>query len=259
MLIGRSTFAGFTERGLLMRYLLVLVLAAWLWGAAVPGPGLAGESEVTTTGVGEAAAQPDHANVVVTIRVTEKTATESTRKAAATYQQLIQQVKPFGVTPSDVMTQRFSVAQDWKRDDKGRPKEFIGYLTGHELRILVRNRERVGEVIDAAIEAGVRRIDRIEFASTKADSAQRVALAAAVRDARERAEIMAEATGGRLGELIEVITEEAVRARGGDLRVDADRARVVSLTAEFPPTSLVPAVLRQRAVVVGRWQLLSDQ
>jgi uncharacterized protein YggE len=136
----------------------------------------------------------------------------------------------------------------------------IGYVTAHRLEIRIENREKVGEVIDAAIAAGARSIDKIEFASTKADSAQRVALGKAVRDARERAEIMAQAAGGSLGPLIEVMTEDAVRARGGELRIDRFRYGMVSLSAaEVPQTTLVPEALTQSAVVLGRWQLITGE
>jgi uncharacterized protein YggE len=241
----------------MMRSLVLLGIGVLLAVVTIGGHAWAEETEIVTTGVGVATARPDYANIVVWVRATEKTATQSTRQAATVYQGLVRQVGPLGVAPSDVITQQFSVAQEWKHDDDGRPKEFVGYTTGHQLRIRVNDREKVGEVIDASIAAGARSIDKIEFASTKADSAQRVALAEAVRDARERAEIMAAAAGGRLGGLIEIITEDAVRARGGELNVDRARGGVnLAAVADVGPTTLVPGALTQRVIVLGRWQLV---
>jgi len=162
-------------------------MAAVLIWALATACGVAGDTEIVTTGVGVAAALPDYADVTLWIRASQKTATQSTETAAATYHQMVQRLEAIGIAPSDVLTQRFSVAQDWKEDDKGRPREFIGYITAHQLTIRVRDREKVGQVIDEAIAGGARSIDKIEFGSARADSAQRVALADAVRDAEERA------------------------------------------------------------------------
>ena len=245
-----------------MRRLAVSALTVVVSLAAAACCVFSAESEIVTTGVGVATAQPDYANVVVWVRATAKTATESTRKAAEIYQQLVRQVTDAGVASSGVTTQQFSVAQDWKRDEHGTATEFIGYVTAHQLRMRVNDRDKVGQVIDAAIGAGARSIDKIEFASTKSDSAQRVALAAAVRDSQERAEIMAAAAGGRLGPLIELVTEDAVRAHGGELNVDRGRGVedvMVRAISEPAPTTLLPAALTQRVVVLGTWQLLKGE
>ena len=241
----------------MMRYLILSGIVVALAAGAVVGSTSEQATKIVTTGVGVATARPDYADVVAWVRATEKTATQSTQQAATTYQGLVRQVGSLGVAQSDVITQQFSVAQEWKRDENGRPKEFVGYTTGHQLRIRVNNREKVGEVIDASISAGARSVEKIEFGSTKADSAQQVALAAAVRDARQRAEIMAEAAGGRLGPLVEVVTEDAVRAHGGELNVDRSRGGVsLAAIAEAPATTLVPGALVQRVVVMGTWELL---
>lgn len=245
----------------MMSRLLLSGIVVLLSLGATFGSASGGETEIVTTGVGVATAQPDYANVIVSIRKTAKTATESTRQAAATYQRLVSGIEAHGVSSSDVTTEQFSVAEDWKRDDHGTATEFIGYVTRHQLRIRVNDRDKVGEVIDAAMGAGTRSIDKIHFASTKADSAQRVALATAVRDAQARAEIMAAAAGGRLGPLIDLTTEDAVRARGGELRVDRSRGAADAILAppESSQSTLVPGPLTQRVVVVGTWQLLKDE
>lgn len=240
-----------------MRSLVLISMGMLLATVAIAADASGVETQIVATGVGIATARPDYVNVVVWIRATEKTATKSTRHAATIYQELVRKVGAVGVAPSDIITQRFSVGQQWKRDKEGRPKEFVGYRTSHQLRIRVRDPEKVGEVIDASIAAGAHSIDKIQFASTKADSAQRVALAQAVRDARERAEIMAAAAGGKLGSLVEIITEEAARARGGMLRVErAMEIDLASACAGDVGTTLVPGALTQRVVVLGTWKLL---
>jgi uncharacterized protein YggE len=245
-----------------MRYLLLLVVAAGLVTATNAALVLAAGPEIMTTGVGIVTVQPDYASVFLWIRSTEKSATESTRKAAIAYQEIVQRLGDIGVAPSDVVTQQFSVGQEWKRDEDGRAKEFIGYTTSHQLKIRVRDRDKVGQVIDESVAGGARSIEKIEFASTQADSAQQAALAEAVRDAGQRAQIMAAAAGGRLGSLIEVMTEDAVRARGGALGLDPSR---YTRTDPFcggeavAATSLVAGLVSQRAVVLGRWQLISPE
>ena len=72
---------------------------------------------------------------------------------------------------------------------------------------------------------------------------------------------MAAAAGGRLGSLIEIMTEDAVRACGGDVSVDRRRRadEVAACIAEVPATTSVPGQITQRVVVLVRWQLIENE
>jgi uncharacterized protein YggE len=247
-------------RGFAMRNVLVVVLAAVILIGAIAAPGMAQESEIVTTGVGIAAATPDYANVIVMIGATEKTATESIRKAAATHQELTDCLEAIGVARNDILTQSFSVAENCKREEDGRVKEFIGYTTVHELMIRVRDVEKVGKIVDESMTVKAVVVSRVEFISSKTDSAQKAALAAAVADAQARAEVMAAAAGARLGTLIELVTDDAVHAQGGDLKVDWTRLAFLASSAGVTlSTARHPGDLAQRAIVLGRWQIVKDK
>ena len=84
---------------------------------------------------------------------------------------------------------------------------------------------RVGEVIDAAVRAGGSyRGMALRLRDEAAE--RRAALEEAVRDARARAEALAQATGRELGELVGVAEEDGgARAEGGGQRAEGRGAR----------------------------------
>jgi uncharacterized protein YggE len=205
------------------------------------------------TGVGFATAESDFASVSVTVSETEKKAADATQAVAERHRAVIQELKALGLIESDIVTRRFTVGPQWKRDDHGNRTDFIGFRATHQIKIRVRDRGKVGGVVDASLAAGAQSIDKIEFMPASADSAQKAALESAVRNAGERAEVMAAAAGGRLGSLIELVTEGAVRARGGELRPDVRHVASLSVATAIAPEELV-----ERCVVLGRWELIKE-
>ena len=89
------------------------------------------------------------------------------------------------------------------------PPKVTGYTVTNTVRADVRRIDDVGKLIDAALAKGANEISSLQFYSSKADSARRAALAAAVADARADAEVLARAAGGTLGALVELSTTRA--------------------------------------------------
>jgi uncharacterized protein YggE len=61
---------------------------------------------------------------------------------------------------------------------------------------------KVGAVIDAALASGANEVPQVSFQATNTDSARRVAVANAVKNARADAQAAASAAGGRLGRVV---------------------------------------------------------
>jgi uncharacterized protein YggE len=102
-------------------------------------------------------------------------------------------------------------------------------------------------LLDAALAKGANEITSLQFASSKADSVRRSALAKAVTNARADAEALARASGGSLGQLIEVTTA-ALPVRP----VACDMGRVAAAKAA-PMTPIEPGQQTITVEVTGRW------
>ncbi|MBC7114507.1 MAG: SIMPL domain-containing protein, partial [Archaeoglobi archaeon] len=76
----------------------------------------------------------------------------------------------------------------------GDEQKLRGYRVVHMLRAKV-DVERAGEIIDLAVLSGANQVSGISFTSSKIEEAKKEVLREAVRDAQEKARVIAEAAG----------------------------------------------------------------
>ena len=88
------------------------------------------------------------------------------------------------------------------------PPEITGYVATNEVRVEMRNLEVVGQIIDAAIEAGANRASSLRFLREDR-SPLHEALAKAGTEARAQAESIAAALDVRLGRVLQATTTVA--------------------------------------------------
>jgi uncharacterized protein YggE len=237
----------------MMRALLLIVVDAVIAAAMLPALAFGETSEIAVTGYGMAAAKPDYATIEIPISVLRGKAEEATQAAAMRYDSLISTLGRLGIGEDDYSTMQYRVSPEWERDDRGRQGKFRGYAAMHRLRVRVRDLVMVGRILDAAVGVGMTQISEVRFYSSKADSLSKAALADAVRDARARAEIMADALGGSAGPLIELATESAARIGGRNV-IEEERVQALSLKSGI--VKVAPQEVMTKVVVVGRWEFM---
>jgi len=231
-----------------------LFVAAAITGlvfVTAPAQSHAEESVISASGTGSAGAQPDHAQVVVSIRNMSKTASEAADKTAAMYKQVVRAVGDVGVRRGEVSSMTYTFGPYYDRDPQGRQGKLAGFQAQHDLQILVLQLDQVGDVVDAVINAGVTNVRQVRFMSSVSDSVQDAALGAATERARARAEIMAQALGGSLGDLVELSTQGQVRPQ------PMESAMMSSYRSN--DTEIVPGEQRFSATVYGRWEFVKGK
>lgn len=150
---------------------------------------------ITVTGVGRASVRPDLADLRFGVTVTAPTV-ESARSAnSGTLTAVIARLRSLGIDDHDLQTSIVSVSPQYDYSREGAPPRLAGYTFSNLVAALVRDIERVGEAIDAALTAGATNVDQIAFRVADQSSAEREAREAAVADARAKAETFASAAG----------------------------------------------------------------
>ncbi len=96
------------------------------------------------------------------------------------------------------------------------------YLARNALRVAVSDLESLGRLVDTSLVAGATEIANITFASSQAVPARQRAIGLAVRAARTDAEAAATASGGALGDLIELSLVPAYGPMTFDAAVGVD-------------------------------------
>jgi len=213
----------------------------------------AGEaSEIVVTGLGTASIMPDKATVHFSIDTFKKTAEEAAEENARNYELLISAMGEIGYERNKIYTTSYRVDQ---RFDRKKRKKIIGYSANHYLYVSTKEIGRINEIVDVVLRSGVTRIREVKYASTRADSVRRVALSAAVRNARADAEAMALAAEGELDSLIELTTHYP-----DNPTFKRDRSEALAFKAGIVRgMSITPAIIIKKVTVLGRWIFIGPQ
>ena len=157
---------------------------------------------ITVEGEGRARVVPDMGRISLGVSEEAATASEALAASSARTAQVLSELEAAGMSPQDVQT---SEIQLWPvypdRQGPGRVKP-SGFRAGSTLTVIVRELDRLGEVLDAVVGAGATEIHGLGFDVADPARALDEARAEAVRDARHRAEVYAEAAGVELGPLL---------------------------------------------------------
>jgi uncharacterized protein YggE len=214
-------------------------------------PGAAEAPQIVVTGFGEVSVAPDKASIDVAVETRASTASAAASLNARRLRAVLDTLKGRGVAQADLATVGFSVHQDYEQVARGAAPRRM-YVATNVVRVDTRDLERVGALLDAALDAGANRINEVRFSSTRHLAVRDSAMTIAITNARRSAEGMARAAGGRLGVLLELSTqinpyairENMTRASGG----------YASGAVANQSTSISPDQLEVGTTVIARWR-----
>jgi uncharacterized protein len=178
-------------------YVALVILAAGLVFSSYSGSPQ--QDVLTASGNAKATAVPDEAMLSVSVETTANDAKASQQENARIAGAVISAIKAQGVEEKDVKTSSYNVYADYSYAESGR--KFEGYKATNTVQVTVRDVSKVGSVIDAASNAGANRIDSVQFrlSGEASDKVRSAVLADAALKAREKAAVMASASGVKLG------------------------------------------------------------
>ena len=186
------------------------VVLAVLGAVAVAGCTTAKDSEsgsetISVTGYGEARGNPDIATLNVGVNVANAGIDAAVEESNATVARITAALTGLGILEADIQTTSFNV---WREDiyspETGTVTGEYRYHVDSSVQVNVREISRASEVLKVAIENGANNIYGPSFAIDNTDALAAQARAAAVVDARVRAEQLAAEMGLTLGEVMNV-------------------------------------------------------
>ena len=117
-------------------------------------------------------------------------------------------------------------------DYSGEIQKLVGYTINSSINVCTGEIDSIGKYIDAAFAAGANTFDSISFSASDTAAAKKQALEIAVKNAMEKAEVMAAASGCALGELKSVSEGDAntyyYEDNAGDTRVYAAKTEAAA-------------------------------
>jgi len=162
---------------------------------------------LTADGTAETAVAPDEAVLYIYVETKTDSALESQRQNSEITDIVISSLSNAGIADGDIETNTYRVFPEYSYFD-GRERTLTGYTTSHGLKVTTIDIDKVGLFVDAASQAGANRFDNIQFklSDGKLEDAKLALLADASKNARTKAQAMADAVGVKLGK-IKSVTE----------------------------------------------------
>lgn len=214
-----------------------LVLYATFFGAipfSVNSVTTAKSQPFQATGTGKATAVPNTALVSLGVTTTTNTVLDAQNQTNAAVNKLIDDLKKLGVEEKNIKTTNYSVFP--VTDFSGRTQRTTGYTVTQNLEVKVTPIDQANRVVDTATADGANIVGGITFVLD--DQTQKKlednARKEAVKNAKEKAESLANAAGIRLGRIIDV--QESFVGKPIPLRA----LSVEDSTQPSTPTTLTP-------------------
>jgi uncharacterized protein YggE len=173
--------------------------------------------ELTVIGEGTSTAALDVVTLSVGVLTTGPSATQVLRESAARMLGIVQALIAVGVNQKDTHATGMSIVPQTAQHGAGDGAPVVAYHATASLNITLHDAHRISEILDAAIRAGANANIGVAMRLKDELAVQRTALEAAVRNAREKAETLAAATGKRLGDALALAEEPGTPLFGGGM------------------------------------------
>jgi len=157
------------------------------------------EAGILASGDATVSTKPDLAIVYAGVDSTASTASAAQQQLATKAAKLIAKVKGLGVLDKDINTSNYSIGPNYT--SSGTPD---GFRASESLVFKWHNVDTIGRTLDILVQDGGATNIGVSFGLNDVKAVQTQARAAAIADARTKAQAMASAAGVKLGQVVRV-------------------------------------------------------
>lgn len=168
---------------------------------------------ITVVGEGKVSISPDIARAQIGVEVMMPSVKEASDANKELLDAVLAALAAQGIAEEDIQTSGFSVYAERFGPEGPLPADQTNYRVSNNVSVVVRDLATLGDVLDAAIEAGANNIYGVEFSLDDPSTIESEARQSAVEDARAKAEELAELTGVTAGDVVSI--SEVVGNGGG--------------------------------------------
>ncbi|MBD8523265.1 SIMPL domain-containing protein [Lysinibacillus fusiformis] len=145
---------------------------------------------ISVTGNGQVTAKPSSIQLQIEVQTQGQNVQGPQQENAATTNQVIQSITALGIPSEQIQTAAYTITPLYHFEDG--QQIFTGYEVSNAITVHVSDPERVGLIIDTAVENGANRISNIQFKVDHADAYYQQALSLALHNAQAKAKTIAE-------------------------------------------------------------------
>lgn len=151
-------------------------------------------------------AQPDTAILTVSVVTQARNALDAQQQNATKTDAVVRALKAATGSGAEVKTSGYNL-QPQRVYKENQPPTITGYEARNSVTITTSDLNKVGTIIDAAAQAGSNEVSGIAFTLRQDRPARDRALSEATREAVSKAQVIAQALGGRVVRIVEVQEE----------------------------------------------------
>jgi len=186
-------------------FILVLTIASTSFAqqSTTKSPDAPGRvTRILVSGDSLVQAQPDTAILTISVVTQAKQALQAQQQNATKTDGMVRALKE-SLVSAEIKTGGYSL-QPQRIYKEGQPPTISGYEARNTLTVTLGDLTKVGSAIDAASQAGANEVGGISFVLRQDRPARDKALSEATREAMSKAQVIAQALGGRISRVVEV-------------------------------------------------------
>lgn len=169
------------------------------------------ENTINVEGNSEIKVQPDEAEVWAGISIVKDSAEEAQSEANKVINAIIDGLRYKGFDEKDIQTESLSLYEEstWTQDEGSK---VIGWRASQTVKVKTTDMSKVGTIVDIAVKNGANQINNINFGLSKEKEQEykQTALAEASKNAKSKAETIAQSLGVKLDK-IKSVSESSFR------------------------------------------------
>jgi hypothetical protein len=201
---------------------------------------------LTVNATAEVERAPERATLVLAVESQAATAQQTSQQNATSMERLIAALRRMGIQGAAVRTLSYQLNPVYVPAQRGETEQRISaYRAVNMVEVKVDSLARLGSVIDGAIEAGANRVASLQFELRDPEAARLEAIEQAIGKAAREAEVVARASGQRLGPPLDIQTSSNVpypRAMFADRAVSFEAAQAVPTPIEGGSITIMASV-----------------
>lgn len=182
----------------------VLAAAGLLLGACKPATAPAPSETLSVTGTGHVTVPPNIITLTLGVQTRGSDIGAAVAENSRTAEQVMASLANAGVAPEDMQTAYFNVYTQVRYDEFGSPTDEVTYFVENTLTAVLRDTSQLSAALQGALDQGVNSVQNVTYGLDDSAAALDEARTLAISDAQRQAELLAQAAGTQLGDLIAV-------------------------------------------------------
>jgi len=150
---------------------------------------------ISVNGSAEKIYEPNKVEINIGLQGEDKDLKKAKSKHDDLLNALYAVAEKFGVEKKDIKTLSNSIQPRYEYRDKTNQRVLAGYLASHQVQVMLKNLDKIGDFINALTAKGIDQMNGMQFGLIDSNAAEREVMLMAVKDARAKADAVAGVLG----------------------------------------------------------------